>query len=203
MKKISLTAGLLRILLSVALFVTVAAAIAGFVYAQGNLRSYAVEVSHKWVDAEASANAITVLVETESNLAAKQDVIAKADILKSSADLPQFQVVEDVLRHAHDNDLTVANFDFVASEAGATTAPASAPAAETPAAGTKKPTPAPKGVGLTVSLKSPTNYMDFLQFLNDIEHSLPKMYVQQIAMSPSDNGKAVMVEPITITMHTR
>lgn len=204
MKKISLSAGLLKIVLFISLFLIIAVAVSGFVYSRDMLSEYALQVSRKWADAEASENTINDLKRIQEELVAGQDVIEKTKNMKAGNDLPQFKIIEDVSRHAEKNGITIASFDFT-TETSTVTPPAStgSPQPSGPAAAAAQPAAGKPTVSLTVSLSQPVNYSSFLQFQHDIENNLPKLKIKNVSLTPTDNGNEVTVDPMTIEMYTR
>ena len=195
----TLNASNARLILSVSLFVIIGASGAGFTYAQKQLRQYAVEVSHKKVDALASDGNIQTLESVKSELDANQNVSEKAQALKATNALPQFRIVDDVTTIAKNNNIAITSFDF-------TDAPQTTTAPTTTAPAVVAPVPSPSSTGhvsLTVSLQSPINYTDFLQFLHDIEQNIPKMQVQGVNLSNSGGTGNFSVEPLIIQMYTK
>lgn len=195
----TLNASNVRLILSVSLFIIIGASGAGFIYVQKQLRQYAVEVSHKKVDALASDGNIQTLESVKAELDANQNVSEKAQALKATNALPQFRIVDDVTTIAKNNNIVITSFDF--TDAPQTT---TAPAATAPTAVAPVTSPSPTGhVSLTVSLQSPINYTDFLQFLRDIEQNIPKMQVQGVNLGNSGGTGGFSVEPLIIQMYTK
>jgi hypothetical protein len=204
-----LTATKLRILLSLTLLLIVAGAVGGFYYARTILSQYAVEVSHKKVDAEASSGNISALQKLKEELANDQDVIAKAKLLKSDSEFPEFDIVEDVTKYANRNGLSIASFDFGDGNSGATGSTGTTPA-PTPGAAPGTTTPGTQSkvsgntVSISVTLKTPVNYANLLQFMHDLDQNLPKLKLQGIGLSGGAKSSSdVSVQPIVIQMYTR
>ncbi len=190
-----LSASLLRMILIVSMLAIVAVGVGGFVFGRGVLRDYAIDVSKKNVDADASNGNLDALSHTKQELAANQDVIAKINALRSTSRFPEFQIVDDVKNYAEKNGLSVTTFDYID------------PTSATPATGqTTTPTAAQpvtqsNTIALSVTLKSPVNYKALLQFIYDVEQSLPKMQLQGLSISKADNPNQVEVDPIIIEMY--
>lgn len=203
-----MTATKLRIILSLTLFLIIGGAIGGFHYARTFLTEYAVEVSHRKIDAEASNGNISALEKVKTELAANKDVIAKAAALKSNSEFPEFDIVEDVTRYANQNNLTIESFNFGESSSTAGSNAASAPNSTAPGTPNK---PAANNaaagsstVSISVTLKSPANYTDVLQFIHDLNQSVPKLKVQGVSVAGSGNSKSnVNIQPLVIEMYTR
>lgn len=202
-----LTATKLRVLLSLTMVLIVAGAVGGFHYARTVLSQYAVDVSHKKVDAEASSGNISALQKLKEELAANQDVVAKAKLLKSDSEFPEFDIVEDVTKYANRNGLTIVSFDFGDGSSGTTGSAGTTPApGATP--GTTAPSTQSKASGSTVSisvtLKTPVNYANLLQFMHDLDQNLPKLKLQGIGLSGGAKSSSdVNVQAIVIQMYTR
>jgi len=201
-KSKNLTASKLRIILSLTLFLIIGAAVGGFSYARTILSQYSVEVSHKKVDAQASSGNISSLEEIKRQLANDQDVITKANALKSANEFPEFAIVDEVTHYANQNGLAIESFDFsnssTATSGGAPATPAT-PGTVTPGAKTSK-----NGVYISVTLKAPVDYAKLLQFMSDLDQSLPKMQIQGINIGPDTKSiNSVIVQPIVIQMYTR
>lgn len=204
-QKNNLTASLFRIILSILLLASAAVAGGGFIYVQGMLKKYAIEVSHKKVDAAASDGNIQTLDRIKAELADNKSIIQKAQALKATNELPQFTIVKNVTTIAENNNLKITQFDFADSTQAA-------PAANTPATTQTQTAQTPVGgtgltgssyISISVTLGTPVNYADYLQFIHDIEQSVPKMQIQAVSLTPAESSNSVTVEPLTIQMYTR
>ena len=212
-----MNATMLRLLLSISIPVVVALASAGFLFGLGILKGYAVEVSHKKVDAEASNGKIKALEKTKDELDRNSDVLNKIGLLKSDSEFPEFRIVDEIKKIAANNNLIIDSFTYANSAASAGETPATggvaAPtggAAVTPATPAAGATSGAKTVSLSVTLKSPLSYEDFLQFTYDIEQNLPKMKLTGITISTgsgqttenkTSDPTQVSVGAITIEMY--
>lgn len=211
--KLTMNATLLRVILSVSILVVSGITLAGFIYSLGFIKSYASEVSHKKVDAQASNGNIQALEKVQRELDANSDVLSKIGLLKSTGQFPIFRIVDEVNEIAAKNNLVVEGTALADSAATAT--PGAAGGAATPAP-TPAVAPAASGgtISLSVTLKSPVNYQDLLQFTYDIEQNLPKMKIKGLAMSSGGgaptgttgqpvilNPGQVSIEPLTIEMY--
>ncbi|MDB5177950.1 MAG: hypothetical protein JWO61_333 [Candidatus Saccharibacteria bacterium] len=196
-KKRTLNASWLRIVLSVLLLTVIIGSASAFSYAIQQIKSYAIDVSHKKVDAVASNGNLQTLMTTQQELDQNRDVLEKIGLLKSSSQFPEFQVVDEVRSIATKNNIQIESFTYGATAAtqtpsGSTTTPAP-PAANTAASGNT--------IALTVALSS-ASYLDFLQFTYDIEQHLPKMKIQGIDMTASNNGGAA-IGPLVVEMYIK
>lgn len=218
-----ITAANVRIGLSIGFLVIIAGSTAGFNFGISVLQNYATTVSHTKIDAKASNNDIKAYQKLQQDLADNQDALDKANMLRATNEFPEFRIVDEVKKIANKNHVKIESFSYGGSDSSTSSSPAgaeAAPVANAPAAATTTPAaPAASGktVSLTVSLKNPVNYKDFLQFLYDIGQVLPKMQVSGVGISPAgsisddsdttteavvDTSK-VSVEPLVIQMYTK
>jgi hypothetical protein len=204
-----LNASKLRIVLSIALVLMLGGTGFGFSVGLSILGKYAVDVSHKRVDANASRDNLLVYKQLDQKLADNEDVLKKAQALKATTKFPEFRIVDEVKAIASKNHISIKDFQY--SESGDTndsaatgTAPSSS-ATATPAAGQTQQPRSSSGdtFSLTVNLASELNYENLLQFLYDIEQNVPKLQVSGISISPSSSTSStkVAVEALTIQMY--
>lgn len=189
----SFNAKTLRIFLSIMLLISTAIGVVGFIYGQRLLQGYAVEVSHKKIDAEASNNNLQALEKMEEELADNKDVLEKISLLRATSDFPEFRVVDEINKIAQRNGITISGYQYTdgsttPSTGAGTTAPTTTPPTTPPTGTTTTPATSNSAAGKTISLlitpESPMNYRQFLQFLYDIEQNLPKMKVAGISIAP-------------------
>jgi hypothetical protein len=215
--KMTMNAVLLRTLLSVSILLIIAVASAGFLFGLGIIKGYAVEVSHKKVDAEASNGNIQALERIKKELNQNSDILNKVGLLKSDSQFPEFRIVDEIKKIAANNNLTIDSFTYSDTAAATGTTPASGsttttpPAASTTTPATGTATAGAKTVSLSVTLKAPITYNNFLQFTYDIEQNLPKMKLKGISISAGGGTQStdkaavdpnqVSVEPITVEMY--
>ena len=93
-----LTAVRLRPILVILLLLIIGLGVAGFLYANQQLSTYAAEVGKREADANASEDSVTVLKSIESQLETYSDAIDDAANLTIKTELPQFQAVEAIQR---------------------------------------------------------------------------------------------------------
>lgn len=191
----------LRLLLTLCMFAILGLSIGGFVLIQQKISAFAVEVSHKKVDAAASKASLQTLQRLQKELTANSSVIEKAKNIKHASSLPQFKAIEDIRNHGKANGLTVSDITFTAISAGSTPAP-SAPVA--PAAPGAPPAASADGVDITFNLGSGSiPAINFVNFLYDIEHTTPKMQLQSIEVSAGSGPSDVTVGQMTVKMFTK
>lgn len=193
----------LRMLLTLSMFTITGLAIVGFVLIQQKVSTFAVEVSHKKVDAAASKASLQTLQRIEKELAANSDIVDKANNIKHVSDLPQFKAIDDIRNLAAANNLSLNNITFTATNAtaaGSTSAAAPITSATTPAT----VTPQAEGVDITFDLgEGAVKATDFVNFLYDIEHTTPKMQASGIGVSAGGGASDIKVEQMTVKMFTK
>lgn len=205
-KKATLKPTMLRLLLTLGLFSIVGLTAAGFILTQQKLSAYAIEVSHKKVDASGSRESVQTLQSIQQELTARQSTVDKVKNIKHASDLPQFKAIDDIRNHAKANELSISNITFASANVGTTAGAAATPAAPvTPATGAATPaTTSGDGIDISFALGGGTvNVTNFVQFLYDIEHSTPKMQVQGINVSGGGDKDHIKVETMTVKMFTK
>lgn len=158
---------------------------AGFYFGLQFVKAYAVDVSHTVADANASGGNVTRLSTLKNQLAAKENLIAKANKLFSTPDTYQTQALKDVSKYAKEAELTISNIESTNPDGAAGLAS--------------------ERYSETITLKSPVSYIKFLQFLDAIEGNLPKMQVTGISIDRPINpsGDQISTDTITITVATK
>lgn len=217
-KNLQLSAGVLRIILAVSLFVIMAGAVAGFVFAHQKLTGYAVDISKKKVDAEASETVIQSLETITKQLEDNEEVRKTASSLRLDDNHPEFSVSKELRSIAARNNITLSLTTTSPTTDGTTPPPASTPS----------PTPTPAASSDTFSITmavrpkgkevfNEASFKDFLQFLRDLEQNLPKIKVNGVRVSggaaedsdpsgtsdePADNN-GISVEPISLEVYIK
>ena len=190
----------LRVVLIAAMVLALAGSVAGFVYRLGVLNTFAVDVSHKKVDAEASNSSLQTLQKLEHTLSASRETLKRTEQLSITNELPQFQAVTDVRTIADRNKLPITNVTFTDSTA-------STPSSSTPATPAAPSVAAPvatgKQVDVTLTLGENVDYDSFLQFLYDTERSIPNMQIGEISLSPGSSRDTIKPGNITIKVSIR
>ena len=195
-KQRTFNASSLRIALIILLLVVIFGSAGAFSYAIQQIKVYAVDVSHKKVDAVASNGNIQALRTTQQELDQNKDVLEKIGLLRSSSQFPEFQVVDEVRSIAAKNNIQIENFTY-GSSAATTQTPAGSPTTPAPTATTT----GGNTIALSVTLSS-ANYLNFLQFTYDIEQHLPKMKIQGIDLNANGSGGAA-IGPLVIEMYIK
>lgn len=217
-KSLQLSANILRIILAVSLFIILAGAIAGFVFAHQKLTGYAVDISKKKVDAEASETVIQSLEAITKQLEDNAEVRETAGSLRLDDNHPEFSVSRELRSIADRNNIKVTLTTASPTTDGATTTP---PATPSP---TESVPVAPSDTfSITMAVRpkgkqafNETSFRDFLQFLRDLEQNLPKIKINGVRVSsgavedsdssnpdetPDNNG--ISVEPISLEVYIK
>jgi hypothetical protein len=205
MKPPTFTATSLRLTLSISLFAIMIITGVLFYFIDGQLRTFATDVSHTALDASASQNTVQTLQKIQRELTNDKDIIAQANSIVADSQSYQYQdqIVSDLNRYASTSGIKITNLDFSASTSTGSPSSGKAP---TTAPGTTAPT-APSGVKTTsvaVTMENPIGYGNFLQFLRSIEDNLTKMQVQKISLSKGTGGNDdVSSDVLTIQVYVR
>jgi hypothetical protein len=200
-KSKKLTAINLRLMLSVSLFLIAAIGVIGFIYAQGYLRTVAIDTSHSVVDANASQDNLQTLQKIQKTLADDKDVIDRTNSIVADNQSYQYQdqIISDINSYAAKAGIVVTNLDFTAAVAAA--APATA------AAGTKAtPGAQPAGVkatSVTVTLNNPVGYNNLLLFIRSIEQNLTKMQISRVSLSKGTDSNTVTSDTLAIEVYIK
>lgn len=201
-KKTFLDASRFRIVLVLLLFVVALAGAAGLFYGYGVVRNFAHDVSAAKSAEAASKETLSGLTTLESQLRASNDVLQRLDQFYVSAELPQFQAIDVVRRHAARFELPVESITFVAANpVQPASTPNAAPSTQAPAPATTATT-GTKSVSIVLTVSGTISYEQLTGFLYSVEQSLPYMKVSGVSVSSAENGR-LTVEPITIQVLTR
>lgn len=180
MKK-SMKATSMRSLLTLILIVVFGLTIGGFYFAYGQIKAYAIEVSHSVTDADASGSQVAELQALKQQLADREQLVNKANQLFATPDNYQSQSLKDVQKYAQTYGVTLLNTKFE---------------------------PATDGVSgniFVLTIQSPLSYTKLLQFIDAIEGNLPKMQITSVSIGRANSGAAgdVTTEDIKIRIATR
>lgn len=200
-KQSSLTATRLRLILSISLFAITLAGGVIFSFVNSQLKTYAVDISHKVIDASASRDTVQTLQRIQQELANDKDVIARTNSIVADSQSYQYQdqIVGDLNNYASAAGIVITNMDFSANTATGTTG-TTAPATNK----TTTVTPAGvKSVSVSVTLKNPIGYDNFLRFVRSIENNLTKMQIQKVTLSKGTSGNDISSDVLTIQVYTK
>lgn len=221
MKKASLNAVTLRILLAASLLLIIVITGVGFSYAHQVLSKYAQEIAHKKVDATSSNDTISSLQKVERTLNENQEVIAKVEKLRADSSFPEFMIVDQVKAIAKRNDIKLSSYSFTASANADASATGGQPSTTEPQpAATAPGQSGGNTISLTVNFGTIPSYRNYLQFLYDIEQNVPKMRIKgagiggtssggsandatQPDSTQSQGGNNLGADPLTIEMYVK
>lgn len=198
MKKLHLTPKNLRIMLSISLFVIIAAAgTLAFISYKG-LKETAITVSHTSLDANASQNNLRILQQLKDKLAEEKENINRANSIVAESQSYQYQdqIIADLKDYANRVGIEITNIDF-----SATTVSNTGAGSQQSAASSLPPPTGVKSMTVSVALKNPINYNALLQFLNFIEQNLTKMQISKITLAKDESG--VSSEALSIEVYVR
>jgi hypothetical protein len=194
MKKSSMTASTLRIILTICIFLMVGLSAVGFYFAQDWLRTLAVDVSHTVADSTASGDNIQSLQKLQTELEAKQAISAKVGLLTTSTQEYQTQGIKDLKQYAALSGITISQYSFQPAAAAAPAVVATPGAVA--ATAVVNPT-------ITVTLTSPISYTKLLNFMSLIENNLPKMQVSNITLGRINGERDnVTAQSLTVEVYT-
>jgi TolA-binding protein len=197
----NITATKLRLILAVSLLGTALLASVFVVFASGELKKYAEEVSRIASDASISQDNIQRLNKIQQELLANKDAIERTNDIVADSQSYQYQdqIITDITDYANRADIDVTNIDFLSAQAATSGTPATTP----PAGGTS--TAAPTGVKSTtvsITLKNPLGYEKLLRFIKSIEENLTKMQISRVGFA-KDEGGNVTSEVLNIEVYIR
>ena len=154
----------------------------GFYWGLGVIRSYSIEMNQQLVDAEASGKQVEQLQALKSYLTQSASLVEKANLLFTTPNNYQSQVLSDVKNYATRAGLTITSTRFTDASQGVTTGTYS----------------------MEVNFKQPVSYTKLITFLNGVEGNLPKLQISSISLSRGIAGAdSVTVGKITIDVAVR
>ena len=153
------------------------------------LASFVTDVDHTKIDTELSEQGIENAKKLRRTLDDNRESVARAAAIVADTKYYEYQdqIVQDISSYAAASGLTVLGFDFTTSTSAKATAITGV-----------------KAVVATISLSSPVNYDNYLQFLKLIERNLPKMQITQLDISNDlKNPGGVNSPVITLEVYVR
>lgn len=202
MKKLSLSAtGLKRLLLaSIALLIVLGVAL--FIVASGMLKTSANETTKRSIDAKISRNDVDRLRELKDKLELEREVVQRAELIVAETKFYQYQdqIVNDITAYGERAGVSILGFDFTAN-AAAPAAPTGTPASPPPAAAGSKV--GVKSIQAAITVASPTNYRDFIEFIKAIEQNLTKMQIKSVTLTPAEDQTQIANPSISLEVYVR
>lgn len=194
-----LTPTRLRQILIGLLFLIAVACGGSFYLAISMLNTMSIDVSHSTSDALASNDNIETLKKLKQQLDAQKPIIERADavLVDTSSYTYQNQIINTLNTYAARWGITLSNITFGSTAPSTAPTKSAAPSEPASAASSKK-------VDISVTVKSPTNYFNLLNFLNSINHNLTKMEVGSINLTKGNaDGSDVSSDVINISVYKR
>lgn len=140
------------------------------------------------------SNQLNSIQSIKNDLQKNQSTVKKSEQLVLSSDLPQFQIINILQTYASKNSIPLESISL--GPASTSTRSSSGTSSSSTSSSSKSVVQSPNSI--TLSFSGPMEYSNFLNFLNDIETSLPKMNVTAINIQGGPNSSQVRVDPITI-----
>lgn len=197
-----LSAVKLRLILLVSLGVIILIGGIGFYFIQQQLNTFAVEVSHAAEDAQTSDSDISTLQKLQKQLAENQDNIKRTQSIVADSKSYQYQdqIIRDLNTYASRTGISIIRFSFNDSSAAASgtqtqTSGANAAATQTPTISGLKST------SVSITLKTPTQYKNLMNFVHAIEQNLTKMQIAGISLTKGENPSEVLINALTIEVY--
>lgn len=206
--KDKLTAKSLRIILSIAITLVLAAVVGGFFFAHQSLTGYATAISQLSADAQTGDQSIATLNQVKTRLDAEQATIQAARSVVGDNATFADTLFSDITRIAAASGVKITNFEFTNTAATGTTTPSAAAPATTPSAATTPntaTTSAPAGVtqkSVSITVESPVNYDRLMDFIRRIESNGLKLQIASVGLT-EDNKGMVQTQPFTIGAYVR
>lgn len=164
-------------------------------YASSMLQTETTKSVHAKIDAELVGQDLDRLKNLEKILAQNQNSVQKAAQIVADTKLYQYQdqIINDINSYALHTGVEVTGYDFSSSSQPAGTSTLKKPVIK-----------GVKTTSVTLALKSPMPYDNFLRFLIAIEKNLTKMQVTGINLSPSaDNNNDVANPSIGLMVYVK
>lgn len=205
----SITAARLRLILSSTLILIVLAGGGIFYLGYSQLSKIASEAGEKAATAKQSETTIQRLESTQKELEQKKDIVFRASQVTADSQNYAYQdrLVNDLTVYASRANLSITNISF-SSQASGPTVPAPATGNLEGSAGTATPeTGLASGASLKkatvdITLASPLNYRDLLNFLHYIEQNLTKLKVSRVSMTKSE-GENVTIDVLNLEVYLK
>jgi hypothetical protein len=186
-----LTAVKFRLGLVVFLVLASVATVALFAFGYQSIKDFGVEVSRRQADATASEDSVGSLQRLQLELQKLSGVTSKLNDLRSTNSLPQFDTERSIRTLA----VTFVNGGGSGSTGGTT---------QGSAGGTQPSTPATGGANskITFEFAQSLSYTDLIRFLDAIETSTPKLFIDGITIPAGSSRQSINPGVITLTLAT-
>lgn len=190
----ALTPTRLRIILSTSLALIVLAGAGIFYLAYNKLGDTAAETGASAAQARESQDTLQRLQSLKGELEEKKDIVAMASNVMANGQNYAYQdlLVRDLTVYANRADLKIKNISFSGQGASTTTTE-----------GTVAPTSGgPRTATVDITLETPVDYRNLLNFLHYVEQNLTKLKVGRVSMTKSDSD-GVMIDALNLEVYVR
>jgi len=190
MKKSKTKATTLRTFLSVFIIIIIGLSVIGFYYTQDWLNKLAVEIGRTVSDSTAGNSNTQAFKNLQDDIAKNQVSAKKANNIITSSQNYQSQVPQDLNKYASSTGVSIVSYNLTQSATAGVQSSVSINGVQSSF--------------ITITLGSPVQFTNLMQFLKAIESNLPKMQLTGINISSvpgSDN--TVTIEPLTIEVYTQ
>ena len=181
----ALTPKRLRLILLASLTLIILAGAGIFYLAYGRLSKTATETGSSVAQARESQDMLERLRRLKQELESKKEIVDRTSLVTANSANYSYQdlLVRDLTTYADRAQLTIKNISFSSQAAASTPAPAVEGGAVDGAApaGLNKAT-------VDITLETPVNYVNLLNFLHYIEQNLTKLKVSKVSMTKGDTG---------------
>lgn len=185
-----------------------------FYLGYSQLSKTASEVGEHVATAKESESTIQRLETLQSELESKQEAVARVSQVTADSQNYAYQdrLVNDLTVYANRANLTIKNISFTAQAASSGTAAPAAPAEPSPESmatetpGATEPAPAASSslqkATVDITLESPVNYQDLLNFLHYVEENLTKLKVSRVTLTKSDDD-TVTIDVLNLEVYLK
>lgn len=195
----AISASLLRWILLATIILIVLAGASVFYFAYTQLEKTASETGERVATARESEDTLQRLQSLQAELESKREIInTTSSVMADSQNFAyQDRIINDLTIYASRANLSIKNISFAAAPATTATAPVTTDGSPPPAAaaGMKKAT-------VDITLESPINYQNLLNFLHYVEQNLTKLKVNRVVMTKSD-GDNVSIDILNLEVYIR
>lgn len=187
----ALTPTRLRIILSTSLALIVLAGAGIFYLAYNKLGDTAAETGASAAQARESQDTLQRLQLLKRELEEKKDIVARASNVMANSQNYAYQdlLVRDLTVYANRADLTIKNISFSGQGTPATD-------------GAAAPATGPRTATVDITLDTPVDYRNLLNFLHYVEQNLTKLKVGRVSMTKSDSN-GVMIDALNLEVYVR
>lgn len=204
-----LSATTLRIILVTTLLLAVFISFAVFYFGSTMLREVSNDISGVITEETSSKTAVDTLRQTELLLEEHEATMERAAGIaaESQSYMYQDQIIQDLTRFANGAGVSITSITFTEPDTGsATPEPVATDPESEPGASAEEAPAAPtsgnlRSTSASITLASPANYRNFLQFVRAIEQNLTKMQVQSINLSQAEESNQITSDSLTVQVY--